>query len=204
MKNDLIPTRYSNFIQVEKNFIEKYRENAQKLGIKESEMDKTIEILEDHIKSYNAMISKRAQSKAATEDHIFRNRKAVKEFRRVAKMITSTRAYSQDIGYALGIIGTQSVEKSTDEFKPVIKLFISGENVYMKFVKSRTDGIAIYSKRGTEKNFSCIDYCAKSPFIDTREKLDPDLPERREYYAIYIKSFKETGNPSSVSKIIAP
>jgi len=204
MKNDLIPTRYSNFIQLEKIFIKKYREEAQRLGIKESEMEKTIEILEDHIKSYSDMIFKRAESKAATEDHILKNKKAVKEFRRVAKLISASRSYSQDIGFSLGIIGTQSAEKSAEEFNPKLKLYISGDKVCMKFVKNRMDGIAIYSKRSEERIFNFVNYCAKSPFVDLRDNLNPQVPENRDYYAIYVKNFKEIGKPSSIATIISP
>ena len=102
MRNDLIPTRYSNFIVKERNFIEKFREFAETLGISTEDMNNTIDILEAHIDSYSNMISKRAESKAATEDHIFKNKKATKEFRRIARLVSALKNYikrQKNIGY---------------------------------------------------------------------------------------------------------
>lgn len=204
MKKDLIPTRYSNFINLEKNFVEKFRGLAQKLDIKENEMEKTIEILKNHINSFDEMKSKRAESKAATEDHILKNKKAVKEFRRMAKLISASRTYTQGIGFSLGIISTRATEKNPEDFKPVLTMYVSGDKVHIKFIKQRKDGIAVYSRRGDEKLFSFVQNCARSPFVDFREKLEHRKPEAREYYAIYLKNFKETGQPSNVAKIVVP
>lgn len=204
MRNDLIPTRYSNFIVKERNFIEKFREYAEILGIKAEDMNNTIGILKDHIDSYSKMISKRAESKAATEDHIFKNKKATKEFRRIARLVSASKDYNPAIGEDLGIISTQKTEKSLEEVQPVLRISASGNSVEVKFIKHRKDGIAIYSKRGDEKEFSFLENCAISPYTDGREKLDSLKPENREYYAVYLKNYKETGKLSNIVKVTIP
>ena len=204
MRNDLIPTRYSNFIVKERNFIEKFREIAETLGISTEDMNNTIDILEAHIDSYSNMISKRAESKAATEDHIFKNKKATKEFRRIARLVSALKNYNSAIGQDLGIISTQKTEMSIEEEQPVLRISANGGVASIKFTKHRKDGVAIYSKRGEEKEFSFLDNCAISPFKDRREKLDNKKPENREYYAVFLKNYKQTGKQSDIVKVTIP
>jgi hypothetical protein len=204
MKKDLIPTRYTNFIKLEKNFVEKFRMYAETLGIENSEVNKTINILSEHIESYSDMIAKKASSKAATEKHIANNRNAVKEFRRISKMIRSLRNYSPEMGENLGIVAIHSAERDMAEIKPTLKAVTIDTNINIKFKKHRTDGIKIFSKRGEEKTFSFLDYCAVSPYVDSREKLDSKKPETREYHAVFVKNFKETGNDSDVVTVTVP
>ncbi len=204
MRNDLIPTRYSNFIVKERNFIEKFRECAGILKIKDEDMNITIGILNDHIDSYSKMISKRAESKAATEEHLLKNKKATKEFRRIARLVSASKNYTTAIGEDLGIISTQKTEMSPEEAQPVLRISVNGNSVNIKFIKHRRDGIAIYSKRGDEKDFSFIENCAISPYTDAREKTDLLKPENREYYAVYLKNYKDTGKPSNIVKVTIP
>ncbi|MBK8549591.1 MAG: hypothetical protein IPL53_00475 [Ignavibacteria bacterium] len=204
MKKDLIPTRYTNFVKLERNFLEKYRGYAETLGVEKSEVDKTINILSEHIKSHSEMISKKAESKAATETHIANNRNAVKEFRRVSKMIRSLRGYSPEMGENLGIVATQSAEKDYSELQPTLNVKAIDFIVNIKFKKQRMDGIKIYTKRGDEKDFTFLDYCATSPYKDDREKLVESIPENREYYATYVMKFKEVGFTSSITKVVVP
>lgn len=150
------------------------------------------------------MISKRAESKAATETHIENNRNAVKEFRRASKMIRSLRGYSPEMGENLGIVAVQSAEKDFFEFQPTLIGKVKDFVVNIKFKKHRMDGIKIYSKRGDEKDFTFLDYCATSPYKDTRVKLDETIPENREYYTSYVKKFKEVGEKSNVIKVPVP
>lgn len=204
MRNDLIPTRYSNFIVKERNFIEKFREFAETLGISTEDMNNTIDILEAHIDSYSNMISKRAESKAATEDHIFKNKKATKEFRRIARLVSALKNYNSAIGQDLGIISTHKTEMSIEEEQPVLRISANGGVASIKFTKHRKDGIVIFSKRGDEKEFSFLDNCAISPYKDRREKLDNMKPENREYYAVFLKNYKQTGKQSDIVKVTIP
>lgn len=204
MKKDLIPTRYTNFIKLEKNFLEKYRSYADTLGIEKKEVEKTINILSEHIKSHSEMISKKAESRAATETHIVNNRIAVKEFRRVSKMIRSLRGYSPEMGENLGIVAVQSAQRVFSELQPTLNAKVTDFTVYIKFKKQRMDGIKIYSKRGNEKDFTFLDYCGASPYQDSREKLNASNPENREYYATYVMKFKEVGSISSITKVTVP
>lgn len=204
MRNDLIPTRYSNFIVKERNFIEKFRDLAETLGIRAEDMNNTIDILEAHIDSYSNMISKRAESKAATEDHILKNKKATKEFRRIARLVSASKNYNSAIGQDLGIISTQKTEMSPEEEQPVLRISANGTTADIKFTKHRKDGIVIFSKRGDEKEFSFLDNCAISPFKDKREKLDNMKPENREYYAVFLKNYKQTGKQSDIVKVTIP
>lgn len=204
MKNDFIPSRDTDFISLERNFIAKLIRYSEELGISSEDAKDTLDILKRHSASFTEMISKRAESKAATEYHIMNKKDAVKEFRRIAKLIKSSKRYSPEIGENLGIIGPEIFVKDSSILKPELKAIVNGSEVLINFRKERTNGIKIYSKRGNEEGFSPLDLASLSPYSDKRKKLTASAPERREYFAFFLKDFKETGLQSDIVTVTIP
>ncbi|MBK8983192.1 MAG: hypothetical protein IPM38_12940 [Ignavibacteria bacterium] len=204
MKNYFIPSVLGDLDSFEENLVSKLAIHAPSLGLDPNEVTEITQIINNHRAAYSGMISKKAESKSATESNNIQREKAINEIRRIAKLIKSSKGYNTGIGDDLGIIGAEQPSKLTALLKPELKAILNGNEVVIKFRKEGTDGIKIYGKRGEETEFTFIAVDTSSPYNDTREKLNPAKPEQREYYAYYFESDSEIGQASDVLKIIVP
>ncbi|MBS1517594.1 MAG: hypothetical protein JSS91_05860 [Bacteroidetes bacterium] len=204
MKNYFIPYSSGNLDAFEENLISKLPVHASALGMNADELAQSIQIINDHRASFTGMNSKKAESKSATELNNLNRDKALDEIRRLARAIKSSKNYTTAIGEDLGIIGADQSVKITSELKPDLKANISGQEVVIKFRKEGTDGIKIYGRRGSETEFTFLAVDTASPYNDTREKLERDKPEQREYYAYYFESDNDIGQASDVLKVVVP
>lgn len=204
MKNDFIPIGNGNIDAFQENLVTKVGIHAPALGLDPDQVNASIQIINVNRASYTKMNSKKAESKAATEDYYNDRKKAIAEIRRLAKQIKSSKTYTTGIGDDIGIIGPELQFKSSVEKKPVLKASVNGNMVKIKFQKEGTHGIKLYSKRGSETEFTFLAINFASPYSDKREKLDPAKPEQREYYAYYFETDSELGQRSDVLKMVVP
>lgn len=204
MKNHFIPKRDGDLDAYEENFSNKITIHAVTLGIDPSEVTAVKTSIANHRLSYSNMNSKRAESKASSEDNLIKKEHAVNEIRRISKMIKSFKNYTPAIGDDLGIIGADKPVKDIAELKPVLTPKIVGQEIVIKFQKEGTDGIKIYSKRGAETEFTFLAVDTQSPYNDNRPKLESSKPEQREYYAYYFEVDSEIGKQSDVIKVTLP
>jgi len=74
-------------------------------------------------------------------------------------------------------------------------LFKSGPGgvVELDFDKSISDGVNIYSNRGTEADFTFLARDTVQPYVDNRPLLAAGKPELREYKCVYVQSDAEIG-----------
>ena len=204
MKNDFIPTGNGNIDAFQENLVTKVGIHTSALGLDPDQVNASIQIINENRVSYTKMNSKKAESKAATEDYYNGRKKAIAEIRRLAKQIKSSKTYTSGIGDDIGIIGPERQQKASVEKKPVLKASVNGNMVKIKFQKEGTHGIKLYSKRGSETEFTFLAINFASPYSDKREKMDPAKPEQREYYAYYFETDGELGQRSDVLKIVVP
>ncbi len=204
MKNYFIPDSSGDLDSFEENLVAKLAVHAPALGLDPDEVTQTIEIINEHRAAFTSMLSKKAESKSATENNNITRERAVAEIRRLAQQVKSSKAYTSVIGDDLGIIGSDKSAKISSELKPLLNAVLDGHDVVIKFKKNGTDGIKIYSRRGHESDFSFLAVDTQSPYNDTREKLDSAKPEQREYYAYYFESDNEIGLASDVLKVVVP
>jgi len=204
MKTHFLPKGAGDLDSFEENLINKLSVHAASLGLDADEVTQVIQIISDHRAAHSNMVSKKAESKAATENSYNSRDRAVGEIRRIANLIKSSKGYTTGIGDDLGIIGSDQSVKISSELKPNLKAKIDGHEVVIKFSKEGTDGIKIYGRRGNETEFSFIAVDTTSPYNDTREKLESGKPEQREYYAYYFESDSDIGQASDVLKVIVP
>lgn len=204
MRTDFIPTRDGDLDAHEDNFKAKLTLYAASLGLDPTEVTESIAVIDSHRSSYSAMNSRRAISKSASEENRLKKRLAINELRRLAKKIKTSKSYSTPIGEDLQIIGPGIPVQNYQDLKPVIKSIVNGQNVILQFKKDGTDGIKIYSRRGTETEFTYLSLDTSSPYNDNRPKLDSGKPEQREYYANFFLEDKEVGHRSDVIKVVIP
>ena len=116
-----------------------------------------------------------------------------KHARALAQRIKAHPAYTTALGELGGIEGPQdttNLATATPTLKGVAK---PGGVAELTFSKSISDGVDIYSKRGTETVMTFLARDTSSPYVDNRPLLAAGQPELREYKCIYIQNDAQIG-----------
>jgi hypothetical protein len=75
-------------------------------------------------------------------------------------------------------------------------------NKFYQYFKAHVE--SIYSKRGSETEFTYLATDTHSPYTDNRVKLDSGKPEERQYYAYYFSNDYEVGQASDIVTAVMP
>jgi hypothetical protein len=200
MKGDFIPTAKADLDTWEANFAEKLGPIAQALKLEGADTAATLVLLQGHRQSYTAMEAKHAEAKAATSTNQQAQKLAVQAYRQVANRIKSANGYTEAIGKELRIIGAETGFDRAMA-KPVLAVSRQGNGIVVRFIKDKTDGIHLYSRRAGEKEFSFLAADTISPYTDKRPNLVPGQSEVREYKAWHFKDDEVIGQESDVASI---
>lgn len=192
-KGDFIPKRDGDLDMYEENFLKKLTIHAPVLGMDPALVLEIQTGISNHRLAFSEMISKRAESRAASEDNYNKKRSAVIDLRRGAKIIKSLATYNTAIGDDLQIIGADLPQIEHGLLKPVLIARINAQNVFLRYKKADADGIKLFSRRGSETEFTLLGFSTQSPYEDNRPKLAANLPEMREYYAVFMIDMNEIG-----------
>ena len=119
-------------------------------------------------------------------------------FRALAAQLKANSAYTNTIGEDLGIVAEEDTTVLT---APELSVSLEGGNPVIKFIKSTSDGIRLYGKRGSETAFTFLAVDTRSPYVDNRPNQTPGTPETREYYAFCIVADEQVGTQSDVINI---
>jgi len=201
---DFIAKKEGDFDEQESNFITKFAIHAPTLGFEAAEVDSDRVILQAHQTAFHAMIAKKAEAKAAVAENETKKNEAIAELRRIAKKIKGCLGYTEAIGKDLRIIGADGIPPDLNFVKPTLKCVSAGGMVEIVFDKQTMEGVKIYSKRGSETEFSFLGIDTHSPYHDNRVKLDPTKPEERQYYAFYFANDYEVGQQSDIVTVVVP
>jgi hypothetical protein len=112
--------------------------------------------------------------------------------RATAKRFKAHPKYTRAIGEEMGIIGKE-IHYDPSTMKPTLKVRIVAGYPSVGFVKSYSEGVAIYSKRADEADYTLLGRDYSSPYEDKRANLVHGAPELRLYKARYIFDDKEDG-----------
>lgn len=115
-------------------------------------------------------------------------------FRTLVGQIKASPAYTVSMGEDLGIVADES---SVELTKPELTVKMEGGLPVIGFKKSKSDGIKLYSKRGSETTFSFLAVDTRSPYVDNRPNETPGTPETRAYYAYFIVNDEQVGDQSA-------
>jgi len=203
-KADFIPKRDGDLDMFEENFLIKLSDHAPALGIDPALVTELQTGINNHRQAFSAMISKRAQSKAASEENYNRKRSAINDLRRGAKIVKSMALYNTAIGDDLQIIGAVLPQIEHGQLKPVLIASVNAQVSYIRYKKADADGIKLYSRRGSESEFTFLGFSTKSPYADNRPKLTENQPETREYYAIFMIDMDVIGLISDSIRVTIP
>ena len=119
--------------------------------------------------------------------------------RELVRKIKLSASYTDDLGQALGIIGSEPEAKiAQDDSMPILAGKIVAGNVQIKYTRGEHDGIKLESKRGTETKFILLDKINKPTYSDKRPNLVEGQPEKREYRAWFFKGDEVVGQVSAV------
>jgi hypothetical protein len=64
------------------------------------------------------------------------------------------------------------------------------------------EGIRVWSKRGDETEFMFLNSVSHSPFKDPRPRLDPTMPEVRQYRFMFLVKDEEVGQLSHIVEVL--
>ena len=201
---DFIPYRDGDLNTYETTFAAKYPEIAAQLGIAAENATATVAIITDHLTSYSAMNEKKAEGRAAVKTNASAKSKSVAEMRRVSQLLKSTNGYTEAIGRELGIIGSPNPAIDLENIKPTLTSKLVGNNLIISFDKQRMGGINIFSKRSGETDFQFLATDTVSPYEDNRPKLNPAMPEERQFYAFYFLDDGQVGQQSDIITVRVP
>jgi hypothetical protein len=109
------------------------------------------------------------------------------EIRAEMNRLKTNANYTAAIGHDFDIIGTDPIiDWSTA--KPQLSIITNGGQVTISFKKGKSNGIKIYTKRGTETNAIFLALDTHSPYLDARPNATEGTPETRQYFAYFVDS----------------
>jgi hypothetical protein len=200
-KVDFVPTRDSELDNWLGNFESKSASVAEMLGVAKADIDNMQELINAREASFQSLHTKREEAKAATKAYEQAKKTAISGVRALARRFKASPAYSAALGAELGIIGAEDTSAKTTLQKPSLKLSLNGGKIAIAFVKGKSDGIRLFSKRGTETEFTFLDVKLSSPFQDERPNLVAGQPELRQYRAYFVKRDALVGEVSDTVSI---
>lgn len=112
--------------------------------------------------------------------------------------------YTDTIGKDLGIAGveTQSFASIANDLKPILKLSLVAGFPQVKYPKGKTSGVRLFCKRGAATDYSDLGPILTAVYIDKRPNLQAGVPERRTYYAWYIKGNDNVGQKGDEFSVV--
>jgi len=197
---DYMPRRDGDLDKWEDNFVNKLPIHGTTVGLTHDEVTASETVIHAHKTSYGEMIliKETARSKVAANTS---NKNSMRSYiRPMVQRIKNHPNYTDEIGKDLGIVGPVStIDYSTA--KPVLKLTAGAGGLTIDFNKSDFDGVKIFSRRGSEPDFSFLANDTNPPYHDTRANMNSSAAELREYYAVYILNDEVIGLESEIYKI---
>jgi hypothetical protein len=124
--------------------------------------------------------------------------------RALANRVKAAVGYTAAIGQQLGFIGEEdTTDLSTSNPTPRPAGAPVAGSVQIDFNKSISDGVQVFSKRGSETSFTLLAFDTEPPYVDTRPNLAPG-PETRQYQVRYVLNDQAIGNMSPILTVTVP
>jgi len=191
-KQDCIPKKDTDFL-TQLKFLRDNAPNYQKdLNISPDDLntltaDSTL--FEGKLTTFNGADA--AYSQTSTDKQATRAAVEARE-RAIIRRMKSATGYTEAIGQALKIIGTNDNTDMTTA-KVDLSATVLAHGVELDFTKLKSDGVNLYSKRDGDTDYVFLAHDTISPYVDNRPLLVAGKPEVRRYKAIYVVNDEEIG-----------
>jgi len=195
-KTDFIPTGDAQFVIWHDRFKNAATSIGATLGIAAGDLTAIGNDNTDLHTKVNASAAADAAAQQTSSDKKTSRRSTESNARNLAKRLKTHANYTAALGEQLGIEGP---EDATDMSAAKPKLTARAQPhgvVELQFVKSKSDGVNIYSQRDGDTGFVYLARDTSSPYVDNRPLLVAGKPETRKYKAIYVVDDAEIGQPS--------
>ncbi|WP_295448436.1 hypothetical protein [uncultured Thiodictyon sp.] len=204
-KTSYLPPTDGDLLRWFKHFTDQLPAVKTALGLSDEELAKVGAVNQKLDDKFAGADHAAALAKQATTDKTAAREEALTLVRPLVQRIKATPGYNPSIGTLLGIEGAErKVDPTT--LKPVLTVLDLGTGkTQLSFRKGPSTGVKIFSKRETETEFTCLDRCSVSPYIDSRPLLVAGKAEIRKYKVIYLHGDAEIGQFSDqVNTICSP
>lgn len=105
----------------------------------------------------------------------------------LVRRIKTHPAYNDGIGHLLGISCVADTGVDLSQAKPVLAAMPQSDGaVILKYIKSKSDGINLYSQREDDTEFMFLAYVDAPCYVDMRPLLVTGKPELRRYTAVFV------------------
>lgn len=120
----------------------------------------------------------------------------IPRLRATVQRIKAHPSFTDAIGTDLGVIATPA-QSQTTQAKPTANAKAEpGSQVRINWTKGVFDGVIVESQRAGETVWTMLATDTQSPYVDTRDPLQPGAPELRRYRLRYIKNDEPVGSYS--------
>jgi cell division protein FtsB len=199
MKRDFLPLKMSKVDSWEQQFSTQLDNHAAHLGISAAQVTAMQQQIEAHRTAYKEAQAAKITAKSKVAAMITQQAITLKAVRKMVRIIKASPTYAGSIGESMGIVGP---EDSRELRPPVLKIRSIGGRTVISYKKYRSQGIFIYSKRGTEPHLTLLAVDSRSPYVDTRPNLNPNEPEQRHYAAYYMINDEPVGQMSNATAVL--
>ena len=188
------------------NFFDNLDTIGPTLGLTPTQITEVKARITDFKTKYQDQIQKEGDYKAAVEDTKASMKVCISDTGGVRDLVGKMKKhddYTEALGETLGVIGEEHVPDSFNA-KPELKDKSKGGLIIVGFNLYEWDGINIYRDLddGAGMVFTARD--TDPPYYDTKPKLDPTKPEKRQYQAYFVDGDEQIGLPSDILTIIVP
>ena len=200
-KSDYVPTQQEQKASWSLQFSEKSAELAPTLGLSPADLAELLTSSTNISQAVKDSISAKAAAKSVVAQKMLVIDNEVKSLRRWAQAIKAHKNYTEAIGEALGIVGSEG-DADRDGLKPELSARAASDHVRLSFTKKGIDGVHVYGRRKGEGAWQLLGTDYFSPYTDHRPLAVAGTPETREYMFRGIIHDEEVGVDSDIVSVL--
>jgi hypothetical protein len=192
-KSPIIPRSDGDFLRWSKHFNGHLAEVKAALGLTDEDLATGAAYNQSLDAAFTDSDHAGAVAKQATGRKVAIREAAEDYLHGVIRRIKAAPGYTQAIGILLGIEAAENkIDPAT--MKPTLTVLEAGDGKpHLAFHKGHSHGVKVFCKREGEIEFTYLDRCTVSPYIDNRPLLVPGKAEVRKYKAIFVHGDTEFG-----------
>ena len=194
-RKPFFPKAITELLAWAQNYKTKIGNFAEALNMSPDEVAKEVAKCDKMIDSINEVFGLRSNFKSGVSSRNSILDAEGTDLRIDIKRHKASAGYTESIGLALGIIGTDT-DFDPSTFKPVITVEPFGNLVTIKFTKKGVNGLNIYSRKKGQANFKLLSRATKSPFKFQPAVDETGKPIQWEFIAFGVIKDEEIGLPS--------